>query len=63
MERKLRVAGKDGRKLLIALGIAAIRCLPPIVDAVRDSACRMMDEGYALDIRLGGFSLRFGRDA
>jgi len=36
--------------------------LPQIIDLVHDTASRMMDDGYSLDIRLGAFSLRFGRD-
>ena len=62
MDRKLRIPEGDGRKLLIALGIGLINCLPKIVDYVHDTANRMMDDGYSLDIRLGAFSLRFGRD-
>ena len=62
MDRKLRIPEGDGRKLLIALGIGLINCLPRIIDYVHDTASRMMDDGYSLDIRLGAFSLRFGRD-
>lgn len=62
MERKLKVIGDDGRKLLVALGIVAIRCLPQLIDYVHETASRMMDEGYTLDIHLGAFSLRFGRE-
>ena len=62
MDRKLRIPEGDGRKLLIALGIGLINCLPKILDYVHDTANRMMDDGYSLDIRLGAFSLRFGRD-
>ena len=62
MERKLRNHEEDGRKLLIALGIGLINCLPQIIDHVHDTASRMMDDGYSLDIRLGAFSLKFGRN-
>ena len=62
MDRELRIPEGDGRKLLIALGIGLINCLPKILDYVHDTANRMMDDGYSLDNRLGAFSLRFGRD-
>ena len=62
MDHKLRIPEGGGKKLLIALGIGLINCLPQIIDSIHDTASRMMDEGYSLDIRLGAFSLRFGRD-
>jgi len=62
MDRKLRIPEGGGKKLLLALGISLINCLPQIIDYVHDTANRMMDDGYSLDIRLGAFSLRFGRD-
>ena len=62
MDRKLRIPEGDERKLLIALGIGLINCLPRIIDYVHDTSSRMMDDGYSLDIRLGAFSLRFGRN-
>ena len=62
MDRKLRIPEEGGKRLLIALGIGLINCLPQIIDYVHDTANRMMDDGYSLDIRLGAFSLRFGRD-
>lgn len=62
MERKLRIPEGDGKKLLVALGIGLIKCLPQIIDFAHDTTCRMMDDGYSLDIRLGAFSLKFGRN-
>lgn len=62
MEHKLRIPEGDGKKLLIALGIGLIKCLPQIIDYAHDTTCRMMDDGYSLDIRLGAFSLKFGRN-
>ena len=62
MDRKLRIPEEGRKRLLIALGIGLINCLPQIIDYVHDTANRMMDDGYSLDIRLGAFSLRFGRD-
>lgn len=63
MERNLRNIGqtRTGKDLMIALSLGLISCLPQILDHVHDTANRMMDEGFALDIRLGGFSLKFGR--
>ena len=62
MEHKLRIPEGDGKRLLIALGIGLINCLPQIIDYVHDTASRMMDDGYSLDIRLGVFSLKFGKN-
>ena len=62
MEHKLRIPEGDGKRLLIALGIGLIKCLPQIIDYVHDTASRMMDDGYSLDIRLGVFSLKFGKN-
>lgn len=63
MERNLRAMGetRTGKELMIALGFGLISCLPQILDHVHDTANRMIEEGFALDIRLGGFSLKFGR--
>jgi hypothetical protein len=61
MEQKLRIPEGDGKRLLIALRIDLINCLPQIIDYVHDTTSRMMDDGYSLDIRLGAFSLKFGR--
>ena len=62
MDRKLRIPEEGGKKLLFALGISLINCLPQIIDYVHDTVNQMMDDSYSLDIRLGAFSLRFGRD-
>ena len=61
MKHNLRIPEGYGKRLLIALDIGLINCLPQIIDYVHDTTKRMMDEGYSLDIRLGAFSLRFGR--
>lgn len=62
MEHKLRIPEGNGKRLLIALGIGLINCLPQIIDHVHDTTSRMMDDSYSLDIRLGAFSLRFGKN-